>query len=115
MKIDEVSEFMIKPLTNYVFIEGCENPHLKTMTDSGLYLPSGLTATESEGAGRRIEAAEQFVRYGKVVEVGNEVKTLTVGDGVFFRINSVTPIPFGKLGVLLTNEQNVLAYVRGEV
>lgn len=111
MKIEK-TEFEVFPLFNYVFVEGKENPHIQKVTESGLFLPRGVNATEQEGSGSRLDAMEQIVRYGEVVEAGPECKELKKGDGVYFDVRSVMPIPFGKLGVIRLNEQNVLAYVR---
>jgi co-chaperonin GroES (HSP10) len=110
MKIEKTSK-EIKPLGNYVFIKGMENPYEKKMTDSGLYLPKGLAHEQADGSGR-IQQMEEIIKYGIIEEVGSEVKTLQVGDGVYFDVRSIRPIPFGTIGVMHINENNILAYVR---
>lgn len=111
MKFDK-SEFEVFPLFNYVFVEGMENPHVVKVTESGLFLPRGLNATEAEGSGNRLDSMEQIIRYGVVQAVGPECKEVKEGDGIYFDIRMVTPIPVGKLGVIRLNEQNILGYVR---
>lgn len=112
MKIEK--NYELKPLTNYVLIEGiAENPFVKKVTDSGIILPNGLAHREGDGSGD-YDAMEQVIRIGKVLEVGPEVKSLAIDDFVYFDVRSVRPVPFGKLGALHINENNILAYVRGQ-
>lgn len=108
----EKTQKEIKPLTNYIFVRGvADNPYLAKTTESGLILPKGIAHEQADGSGR-IQQMEEIIRFGIVEEVGDEVKTLKVGDGVYFDVRSVRPIPIGTLGVLHLNENNVLAYVR---
>ena len=111
MKIEKTIK-EIKPLTNYVFVRGvAENPYVVKTTEAGLILPKGLAHEQADGSGR-IQQMEEVIKFGIVEEVGDEVKTLKVGDGVYFDVRSVRPIPIGTLGILHINENNIMAYVR---
>lgn len=103
----------IKPLNTYVFVKEIEvNPYITRKTESGIILAdTGLRLSQETG---EQEFMDQLIRFGVVIEVGSDVKTLQVNDEVYFDTRTARPIPIGDHGVRLIGEQNILAYVRGE-
>lgn len=103
----------IKPLTNYVMIREIEtNPYAIRKTASGIILASGNMAQSQETG--ELENLELMIRFGIVVEVGPTVKEIQVGDEVYYNLRSSMPLPILDLGIFHTNENNIIAYVRGE-
>ena len=103
----------VKPLTNYVFIEDAENPLKVEKTDHGIILATdGLAyASDVEGHSALVKTEQQY-KYGIVQDVGPDVKALKIGDGVFYYVPNVRPIPIGNFKTLLVAESNILAYAR---
>lgn len=105
----------IKPLTNYVFIKEEENPTIIKKNDHGIILVSdGLAYADDVEGHSSLVKTEQVYKYGVVIDAGPDVKTVKEGDGVFFYVPSVRPLPVGSLETLLLSESNILAYVRDE-
>lgn len=109
MKLNENKT--INPLSSYVFIRTEPNPYIKTV-ENGLIISTKTSLGDADGASKKAETLEEVITFGTVIEVGPDVKTLQVGDEVYFDSRAQRPVPFGILNTMLLNEQNVIAFIR---
>jgi hypothetical protein len=58
-----------------------------------------------------LEESEQFVKCAKVVEVGIDCNSIRPGDDVYYDKRTVYPLPFMKMGYLVTHESGVLVHI----
>ncbi len=104
---------VIMPLTNYVIVRPFDiNPHKTRVSQSGLILATG-NSYDSQETGEQ-EQLDLRVQYAIVMEVGPECKSVEVGDEVYYDKLSAYPLPILDLGFHRINENNIIAYVRGE-
>ena len=104
----------IKPLHSRILVKPFEhNPFQKiTQTESGIIIDTGGFAPEVKNSDTgEMEEAKQFIITGTVVDCGPEVKYLEPGDVVFFRRDTILPVPFFKQGLACLNENQVIATV----
>ena len=109
----------ITPMGNYALIKPFEhNPFQKMkVSKSGIYLDSGGVTPEykSEEDGRMYEE-EELIKVGMVVEIGHKCEFLKAGDLVFYNtMASAVNVPFYKLGLVVVNEQRIIAVVNDDL
>lgn len=90
-----------------------QNPFQKLEVQGGIIVDTGgynphIQFNEQTG---KNEEQEQFIKVGCVIEVGPEVKYLTEGDVVYYRKDTVVPVPFFKQNLVSLNENQVIAVV----
>lgn len=110
----DINKAEIKPMFNRILIQPFkQNPFQKMTIENGLILDAGgytPHAQFNEQSGK-YEEQDQFIRTGYVVEVGPETKYLKEGDVVYYRKDTVVPIPFFKQGLVSLGESQVIAVV----
>lgn len=110
----DINKAEIKPMFNRVLIQPFkQNPFQKMQVENGLIIDAGgytPHAQFNEQSGK-YEEQEQFIRTGCVIEVGPEVKYLKEGDVVYYRKDTVVPIPFFKQGFVSLGESQIIAVV----
>lgn len=107
-------EKMIMPMQDYVFVEvSPENPY-KELKSGVLITSTDIIYEDGDGMeGNKVEL-DRMIRFGTVVELGDECKYLEYDDEVYFDSRGMMPIPIGIPGrtIVRLNERNILAYVR---
>ncbi len=98
----------IKMTKDLILFTEEENPFVKRKTESGLFLPSGLTETNETG---QVEQMTQIVGFGIVKVVGPGCMNVQVGDGIFYDRRSLRPVPF-KEAYWQINEGGIMGYVQ---
>ena len=104
----------IKPMLARILVKPFkQNPFQKLEVQGGIIVDTGgynphIQFNEQTG---KNEEQEQFIKVGCVIEVGPEVKYLTEGDVVYYRKDTVVPVPFFKQNLVSLNENQVIAVV----
>ena len=104
----------IKPMPARILVKPFkQNPFQKLEVQGGIIVDTGgynphIQFNEQTG---KNEEQEQFIKVGCVIEVGPEVKYLTEGDVVYYRKDTVVPVPFFKQNLVSLNENQVIAVV----
>ena len=114
-KIDyDINQAEIKPLFSRVIVQPFKvNPFQQMKIENGIIVDTGGYTPHiqfNERTGKN-EEQEQFIKVGCVIEVGPEVKYLTEGDVVYYRKDTVVPVPFFKQNLVSLNENQVIAVV----
>ena len=59
---------------------------------------------------------EELIKVGMVVEIGHKCEFLKAGDLVFYNtMASAVNVPFYKLGLVVVNEQRIIAVVNDDL
>jgi hypothetical protein len=87
-----------------------ENPFKKVVTESGIFLVSGVADSDETGA---MEQLEQRIMFGIVTITGPDCKVVAVGDGIYFDKHSIQPVPYNE-PVWLLHEGSIRAYVKND-
>ena len=104
----------IKPMLARILVKPFkQNPFQKLEVQGGIIVDTGgynphIQFNEQTG---KNEEQEQFIKVGCVIEVGPEVKYLTEGDVIYYRKDTVVPVPFFKQNLVSLNENQVIAVV----
>ena len=110
----DINRDQIKPMLARVLVKPFkQNPFQKLEVQGGIIVDTGgynphIQFNEQTG---KNEEQEQFIKVGCVIEVGPEVKYLTEGDVVYYRKDTVVPVPFFKQNLVSLNENQVIAVV----
>lgn len=111
---DNVANLEIKPMFSRLLIKPLtQNPFQRVKVKNGLIIDSGAITPHAElnpNTGK-YEEQKEFIKTGAVQEVGPEVKYIKPGDIVFYRIDTVVPVPFFKQGMVSLAENQVIAIV----
>lgn len=110
----DINKAEIKPMFNRILIQPFkQNPFQKMTIENGLILDAGgyTPHTQFNEQSGKYEEQDQFIRTGYVVEVGPETKYLKEGDVVYYRKDTVVPIPFFKQGLVSLGESQVISVV----
>jgi len=112
---DNVENIEIMPIANYVLVkEFIENPFQRIVRDSksGLILDLGGQKPQYKNTDNgEIEEEENIIKVAVIQEIGPECKWCKPGDTIFYTKMSAVPVPFYKQGLVLVNENRVLAVV----
>ena len=74
-------------------------------------LPYDIEKAELNPVSGKYEEQKEFIVTGCVVEVGPDVKYLQEGDVIYYRRDTVVPVPFFKQGLVSLAENQVIAAV----
>ena len=99
------SRIIVKPLSHNPFQKIEMRGSL--IVDAGGYTPHA----ELNPVSGKYEEQKEFIVTGCVVEVGPDVKYLQEGDVVYYRRDTVVPVPFFKQGLVSLAENQVIAAV----
>jgi len=86
------------------------NPFVKRKTNSGLYIPAGVSFTDETGD---METMDKIVGFGIVAEVGSETRYVKPGDAIFYDRRSVRAVPAGEV-LWNMSERGMVAYVKAD-
>lgn len=111
---DDIMEIEIKPMLGRLLIEPfAQNPFQRVKIESGIIVDAGGYTPHAElnPMTGRYEEQEEFIKTGAVQEVGPGVKYVQPGDVVYYRKDTVVPVPFFKQGLVSLAESQVIAIV----
>lgn len=111
---DSIANIEIKPMFSRLLIKPlAQNPFQRVKVQGGIIVDAGIITPHAElnpNTGK-YEEQKEFIKTGAVQEVGPEVKYIKPGDVVFYRIDTVVPVPFFKQGLVSLAESQVIAVV----
>lgn len=111
---DSIANIEIKPMFSRLLIKPlAQNPFQRIKIQGGIIVDAGIITPHAElnpNTGK-YEEQKEFIKTGAVQEVGPEVKYIKPGDVVFYRIDTVVPVPFFKQGMVSLAENQVIAVV----
>ena len=111
---ENMNSIEIKPMFARILVKPFEqNPFQKIKrSDSGLIIDmGGMAPTYKNSDTGEWEEEKQFIVTGTVVDCGPDVKYLSQGDVVFYRIDTSVPVPFFKQGLVSLSENQIIAVV----
>ena len=110
----DINKAELKPMFSRIIVKPlAHNPFQKVevkgsiIVDAGGYTPHA----EFNPVSGQYEEQKEFIITGCVVEVGPETKYLKEGDVVYYRRDTVVPVPFFKQGLVSLAENQVIAVV----
>lgn len=110
----DIEKAELKPMFSRIIVKPlAHNPFQKIemrgslIVDAGGYTPHA----ELNPVSGKYEEQKEFIVTGCVVEVGPDVKYLQEGDVVYYRRDTVVPVPFFKQGLVSLAENQVIAAV----
>ena len=110
----DINKAEIKPMFARLLVKPFKvNPFQKLEMKGGIILDTGgyNPHTQLNPQTGKYEEQDQFIRTGCVIEVGPEVKYLKEGDVIYYRKDTVVPVPFFKQGFVSLSENQVIAAV----
>ena len=111
---DNIANIEIKPMFSRILIKPlAQNPFQRMKVSNGIIVDAGIATLHAElnpNTGK-YEEQKEFIKTGAVQEVGPEVKYIKPGDVVFYRVDTVVPVPFFKQGMVSLAENQVIAIV----
>lgn len=110
----DINQAEIKPMFARVLIKPFkQNPFQRMKVENGIIVDAGgyTPHTQLNPMTGKYEEQKEFIVTGAVVEVGPDVKYLKEGDAVYYRIDTVVPVPFFKQGLVSLSENQVIAVV----
>ena len=111
---DNMNSIEIKPMFSRILVKPFEqNPFQKIRkSDSGLIIDTGGLAPQYKNSDTgEWEEEKQFIVTGTVVDCGPDVKYLSQGDVVFYRVDTSVPVPFFRQGLVSLAENQIIAVV----
>lgn len=111
---DNMNSIEIKPMFARILVKPFEqNPFQKIRkSDSGLIIDTGGLAPQYKNSDTgEWEEEKQFIVTGTVVDCGPDVKYLSQGDVVFYRVDTSVPVPFFRQGLVSLAENQIIAVV----
>ena len=110
----DINKAELKPMFSRIIVKPlAHNPFQKVevkgsiIVDAGGYTPHA----EFNPVSGQYEEQKEFIVTGCVIEVGPEIKYLKEGDVVYYRRDTVVPVPFFKQGLVSLAENQVIAVV----
>ena len=111
---DSIANIEIKPMFSRLLIKPLsQNPFQRMKISNGIIVDAGIATAHAElnpNTGK-YEEQKEFIKTGAVQEIGPEVKYIRPGDVVFYRVDTVVPVPFFKQGMVSLAENQVIAVV----
>lgn len=111
---DNIANIEIKPMFARLLIKPlAQNPFQRMKVSNGIIVDAGIATPHAElnpNTGK-YEEQKEFIKTGAVQEVGPEVKYIKPGDVIFYRVDTVVPVPFFKQGMVSLAENQVIAVV----
>lgn len=109
----------IMPMYAYALIKPFNhNPfqRIKTTTSGIITDVGGLTPEYKSEEDGLMHEEEELIKVGMVVETGHKCEFLKKGDIVFYNaMASAVQVPFYKLGLVVVNEQRIIAVVNDDL
>lgn len=109
-----INKAEIKPMFSRIIVKPFkQNPFQKMITKGNLIIDTGGFTPHQEfnPTTGKYEEQQQFIVTGYVIEVGPEVKYLKEGDVIYYRRDTVVPVPFFKQDFVSLAENQVIAVV----
>lgn len=100
-------------IKDLIAIREVTNPFVKRRTESGIILLPGATGLAQSQETGELEKMEMIIGFGVIHIVGPDVKTIKIGDGVYYDRRTLQPVPF-KEGVWVLAEGSMRAFVRDD-
>lgn len=110
----DINKAEIKPMFSRIIVKPFkQNPFQKMITKGNLIVDAGGFTPHQElnPVTGKYEEQQQFIVTGYVIEVGPEVKYLQEGDVIYYRRDTVVPVPFFKQDFVSLAENQVIAVV----
>lgn len=111
---ENMNNIEIKPMFARVLIQPfSQNPFQRIkQSDSGIIVDlGGMTPTYKSNDTGEIEEEKQYIVTGTIIDCGPDVKYLSQGDVVFYRVDTAVPVPFFKQGLISLAENQIIAVV----
>lgn len=110
----DINRAEIRPMFSRVLVKPFkQNPFQQMKVKNGLIIDAGGYTPHAElnPMTGKYEEQKQFIVTGCVVEVGPDTKYLQEGDVIYYRVDTVVPVPFFKQGFVSIDEKQVIAVV----
>lgn len=110
----DIEKAELKPMFSRIIVKPlAHNPFQKVQIKGSLIVDAGGYTPHAElnPISGQYEEQKEFIVTGCVVEVGPETKYLKEGDVVYYRRDTVVPVPFFKQGLVSLSENQVIAVV----
>lgn len=110
----DINKAEIKPMFSRILVKPfSQNPFQKMEVKGGLIVDAGGYTPHQEfnPVSGKYEEQKEFIVTGCVVEVGPDVKYLQEGDVIYYRKDTVVPVPFFKQGLVSLAENQVISVV----
>lgn len=110
----DINRAEIRPMFSRVLVKPFkQNPFQQMKVKNGLIIDAGGYTPHAElnPITGKYEEQKQFIVTGCVVEVGPDTKYLQEGDVIYYRVDTVVPVPFFKQGFVSIDEKQVIAVV----
>lgn len=110
----DIEKAELKPMFSRIIVKPlAHNPFQKVQMQGSLIVDAGGYTPHAElnPVSGQYEEQREFIVTGCVVEVGPETKYLKEGDVVYYRRDTVVPVPFFKQGLVSLAENQVIAVV----
>lgn len=114
----DINKAEIKPMFSRLIVKPFkQNPFQQMIVKNGLIIDAGgfTPHTQINPMTGKYEEQNQFIVTGCVIEVGPDVKYLTEGDVIYYRVDTAVPVPFFKQGFISIDEKQVIAVVNEEL
>lgn len=103
-------EMKPRAVYNQILFIDVPNPFVKRKTESGLFIPQGLSQTNETG---EVEQMDRLIGFGIVKAVGEKCEYVKEGDGIWYQRASVRPLPFSEV-LFNCPENGLVGYVPAE-
>ena len=110
----DIEKAELKPIFSRIIVKPLvHNPFQKVQMQGSLIVDTGGYTPHAElnPISGQYEEQKEFIVTGCVIEVGPETKYLKEGDVVYYRRDTVVPVPFFKQGLVSLAENQVIAVV----
>lgn len=110
----DIEKAELKPMFSRIIVKPlAHNPFQKVQIQGSLIVDAGGYTPHAElnPVSGQYEEQKEFIITGCVVDVGPETKYLKEGDVVYYRRDTVVPVPFFKQGLVSLAENQVIAVV----
>lgn len=110
----DIEKAELKPMFSRIIVKPlAHNPFQKVQVQGSIIVDAGGYTPHAElnPVSGQYEEQREFIVTGCVVEVGPETKYLKEGDVVYYRRDTVVPVPFFKQGLVSLAENQVIAVV----
>lgn len=110
----DIEKAELKPMFSRIIVKPlAHNPFQKVQMQGSLIVDAGGYTPHAElnPISGQYEEQKEFIVTGCVVEVGPETKYLKEGDVVYYRRDTVVPVPFFKQGLVSLAENQVIVVV----
>ena len=110
----DIEKAELKPMFSRIIVKPlAHNPFQKVQVQGSIIVDAGGYTPHAElnPVSGQYEEQKEFIVTGCVVEVGPETKYLKEGDVIYYRRDTVVPVPFFKQGLVSLAENQVIAVV----